>query len=223
MRQFKLSIKSIKKAALCIGAAFLFLNCSEKTDSDLGPINRNFSDRTTFNAHVTYKDSGVVRLDLRAPIIEEYTLIDSPYTVMQKGVKVHFWNSNNPKPNFLRADWAKIQDGKDLYEGKGNVMMINNDGDTLRTQHITWDKRNRRIFTKDTVTIFTARGDELIAKNGLDASEDFKTFVFYDNHGVYSIDSTETTATPTSPTSLDMSPQKEKNNVPLEFEKDINK
>ena len=101
---------------------------------------------------------------------------------------IKFWNSNNPEANFLKADWAKIIDRKKFYEGKGNVEMINNDGDTLRTEHIYWDNLNRRIFTQDTVTIKRIDGTINISNHGLTATEDFKEFTLLDNRGVIVFD-----------------------------------
>ena len=165
----------IIRAAL-FGAALLFVSCDDSNSTPLGELNRNVADRTIVEAFLVYKDSGRVTMELKSPLIEEFTLIDSPYTIMRKGVNIKFWNSNNPEANFLKADWAKIIDRKKFYEGKGNVEMINNDGDTLRTEHIYWDNLNRRIFTQDTVTIKRIDGTINISNHGLTATEDFKEF-----------------------------------------------
>lgn len=176
----------IFRAAL-FGAALLFYSCEINETQELGELNKNFADRTIVDAFLTYKDSGVVKMELKAPLVEEFTLIDSPYTIMRNGVHIKFWN-NDPNPNYLRADWAKILDRKKFYEGKGNVEMINSDGDTLRTQHIFWDNKNRRIFTTDTVTIKRKNGTTNIANHGMTAMEDFKEFTFLDNSGVIVFD-----------------------------------
>ena len=184
MRQFNLSKIYLIKAALFLGAALIFTACEESKTEGLGKINRNFADRTTINAHVIYKDSGIIKLDLKSPIIEEYTLIDSPYTVMRKGLDLEFWGADSKKPNYLRADWARIQDLRNLYEGRGNVVMINNDGDTLKTQEIFWDKQNRKIYTRDTVIIARLDGTRITSDYGMEGTEDFKEFTFFQNHGV---------------------------------------
>ena len=186
MTQNVLKIYHILRAAL-LGAAFLFTACELQESEPLGELNRNFADRTIVDAFLTYKDSGIVTMELKAPLVEEFTLIDSPYTVMRKGVNIKFWN-NDPNPNFLRADWAKVEDRRKFYEGKGNVEMINSDGDTLRTQHIYWDNKNRKIYTRDTVTIKRKDGTINIANHGMTAVEDFKEFTFLDNHGLIVFD-----------------------------------
>ncbi|MBV7440557.1 LPS export ABC transporter periplasmic protein LptC [Weeksellaceae bacterium TAE3-ERU29] len=188
MRQFKLSGIYLIKAALFIGAALVFHACEESKTGDLGEINRNFADRTTINADVIYKDSGIVKVNLKAPIIEEYTLIDSPYTIMRKGLDLTFWSAESKKPNYLRADWAKIDDKRNFYEGRGNIVMINNDGDTLRTEKIFWDKQNRKIYTRDTVIISRLDGTKITSDYGMEGTEDFREFTFFQNHGVINAD-----------------------------------
>lgn len=178
---------NIIKAAL-LGAALLFVNCTENKTPPLGELNKNFANRTTLNAFLVYKDSGKVTFELKAPIVEEFTLIDTPYTIMRKGIQIKFWDNKKKEPNFLYADWAKMNNAKNLYEGKGNVRLINYDGDSLFTEHIFWDKWNRKIFTKDTVIIKRLDGNINISNNGMEASEDFKKFTFFNNHGIYIFD-----------------------------------
>ena len=186
-----------------MGAALLFVfsSCDERKSNPMGLLNKDFADRTIVDAFLIYKDSGVVTMELKSPIIEEFTLIDSPYTLMRKGVDIKFWNSNKPEPNYLRADWAKIIDRRKFYEGKGNVKMINNDGDTLLTQHIFWDNLNRQIYTEDTVIIKRIDGTVNIANHGLVAAEDFKEFTFLDNSGIIVFDEENSSQPPprTSP------------------------
>lgn len=178
---------NIMRAAL-LGAALLFMSCEERSSTPLGELNKNFADRTIVDAFLVYKDSGVVTMQLQSPLIEEFTLIDSPYTIMRKGVNIKFWNTDKPDPNYLTADWAKLMDRRKIYEGKGNVEMINNDGDTLRTQHIFWDNLNRKIYTQDTVIIKRMDGTINISNHGLMATEDFKKFSLYDNSGIIVFD-----------------------------------
>ncbi|SZD71795.1 Uncharacterized protein conserved in bacteria [Candidatus Ornithobacterium hominis] len=177
-------LKIYFKAALFILAALILYSCEIKKTEEKGPLNKNFSDQTIFNAEVIYKDSGLIRMKLNAPLIENFTLIDSPYTLMRRGVEVSFWNRDENEPNFLRANWAKLQDKKKMYEGRGNVVMINNDGDTLKTEQIYWDNKNRRIFTDKSVTIKRMDGTVNVSQNGIEASEDFKEFTLKNNSGV---------------------------------------
>lgn len=188
MKRINATKYQFQKAVLLLGTALLFISCEINEGEKLGELNKNFSDRTIIDADLTYTDSGKVRMLLKAPLIEEFTLIDSPYTLMKKGVDIKFWNNRSDQPNRLTANWAKLNDKKKFYEGRGDVEMINNDGDTLRTQLIFWDNKNRKIYTEDTVTIKRKDGTVNKSNHGMLASEDFKEFTFLDNHGIFMVD-----------------------------------
>ncbi len=176
--------KHIILKAVLFGAALFFFGCMEEQTEKLGELKTDFSSRTIVDAFLQQQDSGKVIMELKAPLIEEYEFVDSPYTLMRKGLFVKFWNSNSPKENTLRADWAMIKDKQKFYEGRGNVVMVNNDGDTLKTNHIFWNSNNKRIWTKDTVVIHRKDGTYNRALHGLEASQDFKEFTFFKNSGV---------------------------------------
>lgn len=220
MRQFSLS-NHYTKAALMLGAAFLLYACEEANTEKLGELNRNFASRVIQNATVTYKDSGYVRFELKAPMIEEFSFIDSPYTVMRKGLKIHFWKINSNKANFIKADWAKINNIKNTYEGKGNIVMINTQGDTLRTQKIFWNRIDKKILTKDTVIISRIDGTKITANNGLEGNEDFTEFTLFQNRGFINLKEEKSkSSTPISSTEIPTSqkstpPKTDKNPIPL--------
>lgn len=163
---------------------FSFLACDGETHTDFGQQKSNFPDRTLINAHIYYKDSGRIVLDLRSPLIEEYSMVDTPYTRFPKGVELEFYNKNSETPGYLRANWATFSEGRGWYEGRGDVVVINEKGDTLKTQKLFWNKKNRRIFTQDTVFIISQEGDSLQANNGLDASDDLTEYTLFNNQGI---------------------------------------
>ncbi len=170
--------------AVLFGTALFFFGCMEEQTEKLGELKTDFSSRTIKDAFLQQKDSGKVVMELRSPLIEEFEFVDTPYTIMRKGLFVKFWNNHSPKENTLRADWAKIKDRQKFYEGRGNIVMVNNEGDTLKTNHIFWNSEKKRIWTKDTVIIHRKDGTYNRALHGLEASQDFKEFTFYKNSGV---------------------------------------
>lgn len=160
------------------------IGCSEPDAAAKMSDNRDFPSRTLNNAHVIFKDSGFIKIDLHSQLIEEYEMVDSPYTLFPKGLYMNYFNRNLDSPGYLRADWARMSDVKGTYEGRGNVMIINEKGDTLKTDKLFWLKKDRRIYTKDTVWIITVTGDSIQANNGLEAKDDLSEYTLYNNRGV---------------------------------------
>lgn len=162
---------------------FYFAACNNVQDVDLNKRKTNFPDRTLINAHIYYKDSGRIVLDLRSPLIEEYSMIDTPYMKFPKGLELDFYNKRSDTPGYLRANWATASEMRGWYEGRGDVVVINEKGDTLKTQKLFWNKKTRKIFTQDTVYLISQTGDSLQANNGLEATDDLKEYTLFNNQG----------------------------------------
>ncbi|MDR3272630.1 MAG: LPS export ABC transporter periplasmic protein LptC [Flavobacteriaceae bacterium] len=163
---------------------FVFHSCGDNEVESITTKKTDFPSRRIFNAELTMTDSLKTTVKLRAPLIEMYEFAKVPYTVFNKGLDLDFFEKGKPKPGYLRADYAKIIEATGWYEAKNNVVIINADGDTLKTNHIFWDKKNEEIFTYDTVKIYRADGITTnISNNGIEASQDFKNFKLKNNHG----------------------------------------
>lgn len=162
---------------------FYFAACNSQPEVDLTKKKTNFPDRTIINAHIYYKDSGRIVLDLRSPLIEEYSMIDTPYMKFPKGLELDFYNSKSDTPGYLKANWATASEMRGWYEGRGDVIVINEKGDTLKTQKLFWNKKTKKIFTQDTVFMISKTGDSLQANNGLEATDDLKEYTLFNNQG----------------------------------------
>lgn len=162
---------------------FYFTACNSGPEVDFTKKKSDFPDRTLVNAHIYYKDSGRIVLDLRSPLIEEYSMVDTPYTVFPKGLELDFYNKRSDTPGYLRANWATTSEARGWYEGRGDVVVINEKGDTLKTQKLFWNKKTRKIFTQDTVFLISKTGDSLQANNGLEATDDLKEYTLFNNQG----------------------------------------
>lgn len=171
--------------AICIVAIFFVLNSCEE---DLTKVNanksKNFPSRVIHNANIIQRDSGFVKIRFKAPLLEEYEFIDTPYVETRKGLYLEFFDKKKPKvPGTLKAKYAKFIEKKDFYMAKGDVKVVNVDGQTFVMQSIYWDKKNKRMFTKDTVFISDKEGNIFVAANGMNAKDDFSEYTFYNNSG----------------------------------------
>jgi len=162
---------------------FYLVACENVPEVDFDKKRADFPDRTLVNAHLYYKDSGRIVLDLRSPLIEDYSMVDTPYMKFPKGLELDFYNEKSDTPGYLRANWAMTSDAKGWYEGRGDVVVINEKGDTLKTQKLFWNKKTKKIFTQDTVYMISKTGDSLQANNGLEAKDDLTEYTLFNNQG----------------------------------------
>ncbi len=181
-----LSRTIVKNIVALMGLAIFFVltSCEEDLTKTNKSLNKNFASRVIYNADIIKRDSGQVKVRFKAPLLEEYEFIDTPYVEVRKGLYLEFYDSKKPKtPGKLWAKYAKIIEKKQFYEAKGNVKVINNQGQTFVMQTIFWDKKNQKMYTKDTVFISDRDGNIFVAANGMVAKDDFSEYTFYNNSG----------------------------------------
>jgi len=133
---------------------FLIQSCEE----DMTKVNQNkktnFASQIIHNANIIQKDSGLVKVRFKAPLIEKYELIDSPYVEAKKGIYLEFFDKKKPKePGKIWAKYAKYNEKRDFYFAKGRVKVISTEGQTFVMETINWDKKKQKMYTKDTVFV----------------------------------------------------------------------
>ena len=186
----KANEKVLIKPSLVVGLISIFVllfSCKK----ELPPLNKKkveFPTRTLINANIINKDSGRISMHVRSPLIEEFTTVDSPYTIFRKGVDLDFYQKGSVKPGYFQADWAKLSDATGIYEGRGNVIIVNEKGDSLKSEQLFWNKKNKTVYTSKEVYLISSEGDSLTAKNGLQATDDLETYTLFNNQGFKYVD-----------------------------------
>ncbi len=149
---------------------------------------KKFPVETADSIEVIYSDSGKVLMKITAPLMEHY-VSDSSYIELSKGVHVIFFNDSLQPQTELTAEYAINKERESIMEAKRNVVVVNEKGDKLNTEHLIWDKNTRMIRTEEFVKITTE--DEVIMGNGLEADEHFTKYKIKQIKGIISIKENE--------------------------------
>lgn len=161
--------------------------CSTEDIKSVPKKKTNFASQIIFNAHILQRDSGNVNLVFKSPLIEKYEFLAEPYIELRKGLYLEFYTKAKPKvPGKLWANYAKIIESKGFYYARGNVKVINPEGQTFKMQSVYWNKTTKKMYTKDTVYISDTEGSSFQANNGMIAKDDFSEYVFMNNSGNFS-------------------------------------
>lgn len=160
------------------------LSCEEDLAKKNAKKKTDFASQVVYNANILQKDSGKITIRFRAPLMEKYEYIDTPYIEAKKGIQLEFFDKKFPKkPGKITANYAKMVEKKDFYMAKGNVKIVNPEGRIFKMQSIFWDKKDRQLYTKDTVYITETDGSIFVAKGGMRAKDDFSEYTFYNSNG----------------------------------------
>lgn len=180
---FKIVMKNIA-GVLSLAIFFPIVSCNENSTTTIAKKKNNFASQIFYNAQMMQRDSGQIVMKFRAPIVEKYEYLDTPYVETTKGIYIEFFDKKNPKtPGKLWANYAKMIEEKGFYEAKGDVKIINPEGQTFKMQSLYWDKNSKQIYTKDTVFITDTEGNILIGSHGMHATDDLSSYSLYSTFG----------------------------------------
>jgi LPS export ABC transporter protein LptC len=178
-------IFSIKKIfLLTLGILFFFTGCEKSLkQSDVIIIQDSLPQITIHHIEASYSDSGFVQMKLISPLLEKYKSKKEPYTEFTKGIFVYFYDEFHNKISSLKADYAIYKSKQDIWEYKGNVELINEDGEILKTEHLFAEKEKEKIYSEKLVTINYPDGNQLEGAGGFISNFTFTEYEFRDVSG----------------------------------------
>lgn len=151
-------------------------------------FNDTFPISTGLNIETIYSDSAKIQAIVKAPFYKRYGGKD-PYIEMPQGISVVFYDSLMRVKTKLTSKYAIRYDKKDVMEAKNDVVVINEKGEKLNTEHLIWDESKRKIYTNEFVRITSA--DKVFYGDGMDADDSFIKWVIKKPRGSFYISSEE--------------------------------
>ena len=180
-------------------AKWLLLLCTLACKNDLDQIaavevQEAGPDRVTQNAEYFYTDSGRVRNRLRAGRIAEWAM-KPEHTEITEGLEVLFYDARGKEGSILTARRGVILPAENRMEVYENVVFINERGERLETEQLTWDQDSARVRTDKPVRV--EREGDIIHGQGLDAAEDFSQYTIHRITGIINLEADS--ANPSTP------------------------
>lgn len=179
-------------------AKWLLLLCTLSCKNDLDQIaavevQEAGPDRVTQNAEYLYTDSGRVRNRLRAGRIAKWAR-KPERTEITEGLEVLFYNARGKEGSILTARRGLILPEENRMEVYENVVFINERGERLETEQLTWDQDSARVRTDKPVRV--EREGDIIHGQGLDAAEDFSRYTIRRITGIINLEADSAAAKP---------------------------
>lgn len=138
------------------------------------------------NIEIIYSDSAIVKAKITAAQLDRYANKgNGAYSDLPKGVKILFYDRNMNIQSQLTANHATRYDKTRMMEANNNVVVINEKGEQLNTEHLIWDAENKKITSNEFVKITTA--DEIIYGDGLEANQNFTKYKIFNIKGTITL------------------------------------
>lgn len=140
---------------------------------------------TGHNVQINYTDSGLPKARVFAPILERYNNEEKNYTEMRKGITAYFFNKDRRVDSYLKAKYAIRYEREKRMVAKNDVVLVNNKGDTLKTELLNWSEQTQRISSDQYVRIITP--DEIITGDGFESNTEFTQYRIFKIRGTVRI------------------------------------
>lgn len=159
--------RSLVRTLLFLPALLLFLSCQTKVKTDIPPellTNKElpFLEATNFDSFIT--DSGVVRYHLVAPKLLIYDDPKRPYKDFPDGFIFQKYDLNRKIISQMSGNKGKYYDLEKKWEAFGNVVLLNSQGDTLKSEELKYHEKEDLIFSDQFVSI--KKGDQYLSGSG---------------------------------------------------------
>jgi LPS export ABC transporter protein LptC len=135
-----------------------------------------------------YSDSAVIKVRITAPLMVR-TPGENPVTDMPEGIRALFFDGNGRQNSVLTANRAIQYPNKGLMEAHGNVVVVNEAGDTMYTEKLIWEEKAERIYTNQYVRII--RPDEIIYGDGMESNQNFTKYKILNIRGTIRLNEEE--------------------------------
>ena len=157
-------------AVLFTGIAVLFFSCS----NDIETIKALSSDErrpavTANNFEMIVSDSTVIVYKMTTPELIRFEEENDPFMEFPQGVYIEQFDNKMQIVSSLSADYARYYEKEDRWEAKNNVVAVNAENDTLKTEELIQDRKNGRVYSEQFVKII--RKDQIITGIGFESDE----------------------------------------------------
>jgi len=171
-KQFnKLNTKQLSIAVLLTGIAVLFFSCANKIEKikELSSADQLPGMEAT-QFEMIQSDSAIVRFKLIAPRMIRYDQEKEPFIEFPEGIEIEKFDGQMRIVSRITADYARYLDNEEKWLAKNNVVAVNEEGDSLKTEELIWEEKKGKIFSDQFVKII--RKDQIINGIGFESDQD---------------------------------------------------
>ena len=121
-------------------------------------------DMEATNFETFYTDSGVVKYHLQAPKLLVYDSEKPPYKDFPDGFIMQRYDLNRKIISQLSGNHGKYFVNEKRWEANGNVILVNSEGDTLRSEELKYNQAQDLIYSDQFVSI--KKKDQYLSGSG---------------------------------------------------------
>lgn len=178
------------KSIVLLASGLMLITMLFSCENDVAEVNslnleQEYPQQSAKDVEVLYSEKGRVSMQLNAPVLHQYGG-EEPYDEMPEGVHVKIFDSLMKITTELTSNYAIRNTYLGQMEAKYDVVVVNEKGEQLNTEHIIWDEKTAKITSDVFVKITT--DNQVIMGEGLEADEDFSSYRILKPTGIINIE-----------------------------------
>ncbi|MFI3266137.1 MAG: LPS export ABC transporter periplasmic protein LptC [Rikenellaceae bacterium] len=168
-------------------SAILLFSCAEEKTITEESTDPNLMTQQSEDLTIINSSNGELSYHFETPLLERYDMANEPYMEFRKGVKmITFNDSTRTVESTLVANYAIFYEKRELWEAKGDVVVVNAEGDKLETQQLFWNQTRKVIYSN--VDSKVTQGEDVMYGIGFESDETFTDFEFRKPRGRVEVD-----------------------------------
>ena len=129
-------------------------------------------DLVAYKVETLYSDSARLQMKMITPLMKQFNSAVEQREEFPEGLNVWFYENNGDFKAQITADWARHDRIISLWEARGNVELINAEGQRLETEQLFWDTE-RGIAYSEKFTKITSPDGQVATGDTFTARQDF--------------------------------------------------
>ncbi|MFT4094727.1 MAG: LPS export ABC transporter periplasmic protein LptC [Niabella sp.] len=153
----------------------------ENNESEINALNKKAVQKDeAIKVESFLSQGGITKARLTAPLMLRVGADngrDTPYVEFPRSLHVDFYDTTKTVTSRLDSKYGKYFESLDKVYLKDSVRVVSSKGDTLFCHDLWWDQ-HKELFYTDLPALLKSPGRYIPAKNGLEATQDFKRISF---------------------------------------------
>jgi LPS export ABC transporter protein LptC len=155
---------------LCMGIAVLFFSCT----NDLKTIEAYSADEkrpavTAEGFEMIHSDSTVIRYKMKTPELIRFEDDNDPFMEFPQGILIEQFDSKMQITSSISSNYARYYEKERKWIAKNNVVAVNAQNDTLKTEELIREEGKGKIYSEQFVKII--RKDQILTGIGFESDE----------------------------------------------------
>ena len=176
---------ALVRIPLCLVIFIGVISCQTKVSSDIPQEvlkNAHLPAVEALNFETFISDSGVVKYHMQTPRLLVYDDPKNPYKDFPDGFIFQKYDINRKIISQMSGNHGKYYESQKKWEANGNVVLVNIQGDTLRSEELKYNEAEDLISSDQFVSI--KKGDQYITgAGGFKSDAQMSKWSFYKNKG----------------------------------------